>query len=223
MTKKATKKAEETEIKDEEVVEKDEVKEEDKKPSSKKTGMNKEESAKETDEIKDKPSEGEQKEHEKLTGEVEGLKQQVAEALESATDWNNKYLRLSAEFDNYRKRTLKEKVELTKQANADLLKDMLSVIDDFERGMDNIAKSEDIESLKTGVELIYTKFIEFTRQNGIKEIEAREKDFDLDYHEAITKIPAPSEDLKGKVVDVVEKGYLLNEKVLRYSKVVVGE
>jgi molecular chaperone GrpE len=104
-----------------------------------------------------------------------------------------------------------------------LLKDILPVVDDFERGFDTIEKSEDIDGLKQGMNLIYTKFIEFLRQNGVKEIEAKEKEFDIDFHEALTKIPAPSDELKGKVVDVIEKGYLLNEKVIRYAKVVVGE
>ncbi len=154
---------------------------------------------------------------------VEELKQKIAATDETNRELQDKYLRLSAEFDNYRKRTLKEKMDLTKQANGDLLKDILSVVDDFERGMQTIEKSEDLVSLKTGVKLIYTKFIEFIRQNGVKEIEAKDKDFDIDYHEALTKIPAPSEEFKGKVVDVIEKGYMLNDKVLRYSKVVVGE
>ena len=107
--------------------------------------------------------------------------------------------------------------------NEELLKDLLTVVDDFERGIDTIDKSNDLNALKSGIHLIYNKFSEFIKQKGLKEIEAIEKDFDLDYHEAVTKIPAPSEDLKGKIVDVIEKGYILNEKVVRYAKVVVGE
>lgn len=160
---------------------------------------------------------------EELSVQLEESKNSQLKAEDSAREWQDKYIRLSAEFDNYRKRTIKEKTDLIKQANGDLLKDILSVIDDFERGIDHIDKTEDIEGLKKGISLIYNKFVEFIRQNGIKEIEAREKDFDIDFHEALTKIPAPTEALKGKVVDVIEKGYLLNERVIRYAKVVVGE
>ncbi|MBN2484857.1 MAG: nucleotide exchange factor GrpE [Bacteroidales bacterium] len=154
---------------------------------------------------------------------IEEQKNARDKAEEAVREWQDKYIRLSAEFDNYRKRTLKEKTDLIKQANSDLLKDILPVIDDLERGIDHIDKTEDLEGLKKGILLIYNKFVEFVRQNGIKEIEAKEKDFDIDFHEALTKIPAPSEELKGKVVDVIEKGYLLNDRVIRYAKVVVGE
>jgi len=112
---------------------------------------------------------------------------------------------------------------LLKFANEDLLKKILPVIDDFERGIQIIDLSEDIVALKTGIHLIYNKFNDFIKQNGIKEIGALNLTFDLDYHEAMTKIPASSEDLKGKVVDIIEKGYMLGDKVIRYSKVVVGE
>ena len=160
---------------------------------------------------------------EELAKQIEESKTELEKANDSAHEWQDKYIRLSAEFDNYRKRTLKEKTDLIKQANADLLKDILPVVDDFERGMDHIDKTEDLGGLKKGIELIYGKFVEFIRQNGIKEIEAKEKEFDIDFHEALTKIPAPSEEFKGKVVDVIEKGYLLNDRVIRYAKVVVGE
>jgi molecular chaperone GrpE len=158
-----------------------------------------------------------------LTDQLEDCKNCQAKADDSAREWQDKYIRLSAEFDNYRKRTMKEKADLIKQANGDLLKDILPVIDDFERGIDHIDKTEDLSGLKQGIILIYNKFAEFIRQNGIKEIEANEKEFDIDFHEALTKIPAPTEELKGKVVDVIEKGYLLNDRVIRYAKVVVGE
>lgn len=132
-------------------------------------------------------------------------------------------MRLSAEFDNYRKRTLKEKMELTKSAGEKILVNVLPVMDNFERALQSIDEAKDVEALKEGVYLIYNNFKDFISQNGVKEIEAINKEFDTDIHEAITKIPAPSEDLKGKVVDCVEKGYTLNEKVIRFSKVVVGE
>ncbi len=138
-------------------------------------------------------------------------------------EWKDKYLRLSAEFDNYRKRTLKEKMELTKYASEDVLKNILPVVDDFERGIKNIEQASDIEALKEGIFLIYNKFRDFLSQNGIKEIEIKDNEFNTDYHEAITKIPVEDKTMSGKIVDVVQKGYLLNDKVIRFSKVVVGE
>ena len=145
------------------------------------------------------------------------------DTLEKLAELQDKYIRLSAEFDNYRKRTLKEKMELTKSAGEDLLLSLLPVMDDFERGMQALDKANDITAVKDGMHIIHKKFKDFLDQKGVKEIEAVNKAFDVDYHEAITKIPAPTEEMKGKVVDVVEKGYCLNEKVIRYSKVVVGE
>jgi molecular chaperone GrpE len=145
------------------------------------------------------------------------------EYLLQLKDSQDKFIRLMAEFDNFRKRTLKERTELIKTAGEDILLNILPVVDDFERGIQVIDKSEDLESVKQGIHLIYNKFREFLNQRGVKEIEAIQQDFNVDVHEAITKIPAPSEDLKGKVVDVVQKGYVLNEKVIRFAKVVVGE
>ncbi|MCB2194648.1 MAG: nucleotide exchange factor GrpE [Bacteroidetes bacterium] len=136
---------------------------------------------------------------------------------------NDKYLRLAAEYDNYRKRTLKERMELTKSAGEDILVNILPVMDDFERALGSIDQAKDINAVKEGIQLIYNKFKEFLKQKGVKEIDAKEKEFDTDLHEAITKIPAPDEKLKGKVVDVIEKGYYLNDKVIRFSKVVIGE
>lgn len=148
---------------------------------------------------------------------------EIEELGKKLQDINDKYLRLTAEFDNYRKRTLKEKMELTKSAGEKILVNVLPVMDNFERALQSMDQASDIEAVKEGVNLIYSNFKEFISQNGVKEIEAVNKDFDTDIHEAITKIPAPNEDLKGKVVDCVEKGYLLNEKVIRFAKVVVGE
>jgi molecular chaperone GrpE len=142
---------------------------------------------------------------------------------EQLTESRDKYLRLAAEFDNYRKRTLKEKADLLKSAGEDVLVKILPVVDDFERGMLFMEKSEDTKSVKDGINLIFNKLREFLNQNGIKEIPALEADFDTDLHEAITKIPAPEEKLQGKIVDVVEKGYTLNDKVIRFAKVVIGE
>lgn len=135
----------------------------------------------------------------------------------------DKHIRLQAEFDNYRKRTLKERMELLKTASESLLISILPVIDDFDRAMQTVNLEEKNSHIKEGVQLIYNKFQDFLKQNGVKEIEAKEQNFDTDLHEAITKIPAPTEELKGKIVDVVQKGYFLNDKVIRFSKVVIGE
>jgi molecular chaperone GrpE len=173
-----------------------------------------------------------EKKHKDITAEKEKAQSvatedksgnKIEELEQTAKEWHDKYLRLSAEFDNYRKRTLKEKADLMRMANEDLLKDILPVVDDFERGMDSMDKSEDVDALKEGVHLIHRRFMEFLKQKGIKEIEAKDQPFDIDFHEAMTKIPAPSKELKGKVVDVIEKGYTLNDKVVRYAKVVVGD
>ena len=158
------------------------------------------------------------KAHKKTKAE-EHLEKAEKELLEL----KDKHIRLQAEFDNYRKRTLKERMELLKTASESVLMSILPVIDDFDRALQTIDVVEEEGHLKDGVKLIYNKFQEFLKQNGVKEIEAKEQNFDTDLHEAITKIPAPSEELKGKIVDVVQKGYYLNDKVIRFSKVVIGE
>lgn len=142
---------------------------------------------------------------------------------EKLSELHDKYLRLTAEYDNYRKRTLKEKMELSKTAGEDVISSLLPVMDDFERALQSIDESQDIDAVKEGIHLIYNKLREALTQKGLKEIEAQEQEFDTDKHEAVSKIPAPSEDMKGKVVDVIQKGYYLNDKVLRFSKVVIGE
>ncbi len=164
-----------------------------------------------------KESDKEKKKSEKATEKQEKTDQEKLQEMQ------DKYLRLTAEYDNYRKRTLKEKMELTKSAGEDILNGLLPVMDDFERALQSIDDSDDLEAVKKGIHLIYSKFKDFMKQNGVKEIEAKEQEFDTDKHEAVSKIPAPSEELKGKVVDVVQKGYYLNDKILRYSKVVIGE
>ena len=136
---------------------------------------------------------------------------------------NDQYLRLQAEFDNYRKRTLKEKMELTKSAGESILVNILPVIDDFERALKAMDIATEVAPVEEGVDLIYKRFSDFVKNNGVKEIEAMEQELDTDLHEAITKIPAPVDELKGKVVDVIQKGYTLNDKVIRYAKVVIGE
>jgi molecular chaperone GrpE len=167
------------------------------------------------------PEEKESVEETEAEEKEEPKKEPTAE--EKLAELQDRYLRLSAEYDNFRKRTLKEKIDLQKSANENLLIALLPVADDFDRAMQSVDEARDIEAVKEGLRLISGKFDGFLNQQGIKEIEALKKDFDTDLHEAITKIPAPSKKLKGKIVDVVQKGYFLNDKVLRFSKVVIGE
>jgi molecular chaperone GrpE len=159
------------------------------------------------------------------TEQQEGNEKESAEPTweEKYLEMQDKYLRLYSDFDNYRKRTMKERAELIAQAGSDILKDILPVLDDFERAVKNNEHSTDAESIKEGVKLVHHKFETVLQAHGVKEMEAKGVAFDGDLHEAITSIPAPSEELKGKVVDVVQKGYYLKEKVLRYAKVVVGQ
>ena len=150
---------------------------------------------------------------EELTVE-EQLANMLAEAQQMVSEERDKYLRLSAEFDNYRKRTLKEKAELIKNGAEKTLTAILPVLDDFERALKNMEASEETRAMKEGVELIFCKF---------QKIETEDKEFDTDFHEAIALIPAPSEDLKGKILDCVQTGYMLNDKVIRHSKVAVAQ
>ena len=136
---------------------------------------------------------------------------------------NDKYLRLYSEFDNYRKRTNKEKIELISTASAGVLKDMLSVMDDFERAIANNENSEDISAVKDGFKLIHHKLRNLLEGKGLKQMDAKHQTFDSELHEAIANVPAPTEELKGKIIDDVEKGYYLNDKVIRFAKVVVGQ
>ena len=138
-------------------------------------------------------------------------------------DQRDKYLRLAAEYDNFRKRTLKEKSELILNGGEKTLNSILPVVDDFERALSNMEKATDVQAVKEGIDLIYNKFISVLAQNGVKKIETENQPLDTDYHEAIAVVPAPSEEHKGKILDCVQPGYTLNEKVLRHSKVVVGE
>ncbi len=136
---------------------------------------------------------------------------------------NDRFLRLYSEFDNYRKRTIKERIDLSKTASAEVITDLLPVLDDFERAIRAFTDNGDTDSpLKDGIVLIYNKFLNILTQKGLEQMKTLGEPFDTDFHEAITNIPAPSPDLKGKVVDEVEKGYLLGGKVIRYAKVVVG-
>ena len=153
----------------------------------------------------------------------EQLANMLGEAQQMVSEERDKYLRLSAEFDNYRKRTLKEKAELIKNGAEKTLTAILPVLDDFERALKNMEASEETKAMKEGVELIFSKFQKILGQEGLQKIETEGKDFDVDFHEAIALIPAPSEDLKGKILDCVQTGYMLNEKVIRHSKVAVAQ
>ena len=149
--------------------------------------------------------------------------EQLEKAEAELIELKDKHIRLQAEFDNYRKRTLKERMELLKTASESVLVGILPVIDDFDRAIQTLDQVEENSHLKDGVMLIFNKFQDFLKQNGVKEIEGKDQPFDTDLHEAITTFPAPSEELKGKIIDVVQKGYYLNDKVIRHSKVVIGE
>lgn len=153
---------------------------------------------------------------EKLQVEVEKLQAEQEEM-------KDKYLRLSAEFDNYRKRTMKEKAELILNGGEKAFKAILPVIDDMERALATMQKATDVEAVKEGVDLIYNKFMQILGQNGVQAIDTKEKELDTDYHDAIAIIDAPTEELKGKILDCVETGYTLNDKVIRHAKVVVGK
>ena len=153
----------------------------------------------------------------------EQLANMLAEAQQMVEEQKDKYLRLSAEFDNYRKRTLKEKAELIKNGGEKTLTAILPVLDDFERALKNMESSEETKAMKEGVELIFSKFQKILGQEGLQKIETEGQAFDTDFHEAIALIPAPSEDLKGKILDCVQTGYMLNEKVIRHAKVAVAQ
>ncbi len=155
------------------------------------------------------------KKEDKQAAEYEALQEKYNEL-------NDRFLRLYSEFDNFRKRTAREKLELVKTASEDLIIGLLPVLDDFERALKAFEDHHADPELIKGVELIYNKFYNTLKQKGLKPMDSMGTEFNTDWHEALTKIPAPSEDMKGKVVDVIQKGYLLNDKVIRYAQVVVG-
>ena len=165
----------------------------------------------------------ESKDETDTVAEEQTEKQTVEEAPKAEeTDWKDKYLRLQAEFDNFRKRTLREKMALIESGGSDVWKAILPVLDDMERAIAASEKSEDLTALREGEKLIYNKFVDIMRQKGVVEIEAKEKEFDADLHEAVARFAA-GEEKSGKVIDVVQRGYKQGEQVLRYAKVVVGE
>jgi molecular chaperone GrpE len=176
--------------------------------------------------VEDQNTEGQNgKENNTVNEEVNVEAEEKAEptAEELYAELNNKYMRIHAEFDNYRKRTNKEKIDIISNANAGILKDMLPVMDDFDRAIQNNLTSDDIDGVKEGFNLIYNKFKSILEAKGLKPMNSDGEVFDVEIHEAIANVPAPTEEQKGKVIEAVEKGYYLNDKVIRFAKVVVGQ
>ncbi len=153
----------------------------------------------------------------------EDNQKELTEAKQTIDELKDKYLRLSAEFDNYRKRTMKEKAELIKNGGEKAISSILPVLDDLERALQNMEKWDDVKAMHEGIDLIYQKFLKGLTQQGLEKMEPIGKDFDTDFHEAIALVPSPSEEEKGKVLDCVQTGYTLNEKVIRHAKVVVAQ
>lgn len=167
-------------------------------------------------------SEEKQEKADNVAEEPEEKDDNKAVLAEQVKEWQDKYLRLSAEFDNYRKRTLKEKMELIDTAGSEVIKSILAVIDDFDRAMAAMETATDVAAVREGVQLIHQKLMDTLKQKGLSEIEAMGKELDTDFHDAIAKVPVEEKEKKGKVIDVVQKGYQLKDKVIRFSKVVVG-
>lgn len=166
--------------------------------------------------------ENEQEAEKELTAE-EKLEKELEETRQSLEDYKDKYLRLSAEFDNYRKRTLKEKAELIKNGGEKAIIAILPILDDLERALQNMQKSDDVNAMYEGIELIYQKFLKNLNHEGLTKMEPVGEAFDTDFHEAIALVPTPEEEKKGKVLDCVQTGYKLNDKVIRHAKVVVAQ
>ncbi len=162
-----------------------------------------------------------EKTEEQLEREI-SAEEALAATETKLAELQDKYLRQIAEFDNYRKRTIKEKAELILNGAEKTITAILPVLDDMERALKNMDKMEDVEALKKGVDLIFQKFVKILSEQGVKKIETEDADFNTDLHEAIAQVPAPSDEMKGKIIDCVKTGYTLNEKVIRHSQVVVG-
>lgn len=155
--------------------------------------------------------------------EVNTLENQLVELQAQVEKEKKEYLFLAAEFDNYRKRTLKEKAEIIKNGGENVLKGLLPIVDDFERGLKAAESDTDVNSVLEGMSLIYNKLVKYLESMGVKEMTSTGEPFNSDLHEAIAQVPAPSEDMKGKVLDTVQKGYMINDKVLRHAKVAVAQ
>ena len=150
------------------------------------------------------------------------IEEKLADALAEIEELKTKQLYKQAEFENFRRRVISEKAELILNGGRKVLVAMLPVVDDMERALAHMDKAEDVQAVKDGVDLIYKKFLSTLKAQGVTPMEAQGADFNTDFHEAVTQFPAPTDDLKGKVIDCTEKGYMINDKVLRYAKVVVG-
>ena len=192
-----------------------------KNPSIEEEVLNNEETVEETPVCEEDNKQEEQAEVE-LSVE-EQLMKELDEKQKEVDELKDKHLRLSAEFDNYRKRTLKEKAELIKNGAEKTLTAILPILDDFERALKNLEVSEETKAMYEGVELIFNKFNKVLNQEGLHMIETKDKEFDTDFCEAIALVPAPSEEMKGKILDCVQTGYMLNDKVIRHAKVVVAQ
>lgn len=155
--------------------------------------------------------------------EINPLENQIEKLQAELESKSKEYLFLAAEFDNYRKRTLREKAEIIKNGGENVLKGLLPIVDDFERGLKAAESEESAKSVTEGMALVYHKLIKFMESMGVKEMETTDKEFDADLMEAIAQVPAPSEEMKGKVIDTVQKGYMINDKVLRHAKVAVAQ
>ena len=192
--------------------------------SMKKETENSEKEVEETETVENQQEPETQTETEEEVDEMAEMQKKVDGLSADLEKSKSDYLFLMAEFDNYRKRTLKEKAELIQNGGERAMKDILPVIDDFERGLQAIEKSEDVEAVKEGMLLIYNKFEKYLEQNGVSTIPSEAGcDFDTEVHEAVTAFPTDDEKMKGKIIDTVQKGYKLHDKVLRHSKVVVGQ
>lgn len=182
-----------------------------------------EETQNETQEVKQEAQETQTETQETETQETETQEaEEINEWEKKYNNINDSYLRLMADFDNYRKRTIKEKADLIKNAGERIIIDFLPIVDNFERALNSMKTAEDVEAVRQGVELIYNQIMSMMKANGVAVIETENAPFDTEYHEAITTIPAPTPELKDKIVDCTTKGYTMNEKVIRHAKVVVG-
>lgn len=198
---------------------------------TKKKNQSQEEDILKNEEMVDETAQQEENVQEESTQEVaseeltveEQLVKDLEEVQKEVEDLKDKHLRLSAEFDNYRKRTLKEKAELIKNGAEKTLTAILPILDDFERALKNMEASDETKAMREGVELIFNKFHKVLNQEGLQVIETEGKDFDTDFCEAIALVPAPTDEMKGKILDCVQTGYMLNDKVIRHAKVVVAQ
>lgn len=181
-----------------------------------------EEAAQETEAQTEETQQAAEEQAEELTAEQK-LEKELEEARQTIEDQKDKYLRLSAEFDNYRKRTMKEKAELIKNGGEKAISAILPVLDDLERALQNMQKADNVQAIYEGVDLISQKFLKILSQEGLQKMEPVGEAFDTDFHEAIALVPTPDEAQKGKVLDCVQTGYKLNDKVIRHAKVVVAQ